>query len=273
VTFELRLENDNGVVTEERLEDVVWLTKDVGAWRIAKLGMLAAWATLVQVERDELDELRMPPNVEDERAKFAAEVANALRVRATREASYRAVYDSASCADGTTYPDVEGDVVDYRHPAPASPTPQLPAADIRALHVHAGDGVICALFELQGDVQTGTTFDFAIESPDSDWGAGFSQGFEVELRADGRARVTSGQSDERRPLVAPAEVGREGNRLMIRVDAQSFSAGNPFPGSRAASRVLTQFRLRADVTLEVSAARLLHDDLDAPEDTGRLRYP
>jgi hypothetical protein len=271
VTIRVRFEElSSKVVGAEPLEEVVWLTREDGAWRIAKLGPVAAWASLAPGSEEEQ---RAAPDIEAERRKFTQEVAEARRIRREYEESYRVVAGSASCPEGKTYPDPAADVVDYRHPAPASPTPQLPAADIRALHVHSKDGVICALFELAGDVETGTTFDFAIDSPGSDWGRGFSQGFEVHLREDGRARTTSGLDDQRRPIAVPAALGREGNRFVLEVDAKSFANGRPFPGSVAPSRPLVRFNLRADVTFEQSEARLLHDDLDAPESTLRLPYP
>ena len=39
VTITLRLEEDERGVYDKRLEDVVWLTKDAGAWRVAKLSI------------------------------------------------------------------------------------------------------------------------------------------------------------------------------------------------------------------------------------------
>ena len=162
-----------------------------------------------------------------------------------------------------------------RRPLPTPP--QLPAADLRAFHVHAADGRICALFELSGDIQTGTTFDFAIESPDFEWGrSGFSQGFEIDLRTDGRARMTSGLDDERRAISVQAEVGRDGPRLALLVNAESFSTGRPFtPGSVAPAQPLDRFDFRADTTVEVSEQRLLHDDLgeEAPDGMRRHPYP
>jgi hypothetical protein len=271
VTITLRLEDDERGLYDERLEDVVWLTKDAGAWRVAKLSILARWASLTE---DSEAELTSPPDVRAERRAFAVEVTKAQGLRSAREAGYGVVATSVACPDGKTYPDGSDDVVDYRHPAPPTPTPQVPAADIRAVHVYASGRRICALLELAGPVQTGTIFEFAIESPHFEWGlSGFSQGFEVELRADDRARVTSGRDDQRRPISVPAEVGRAGNRLMLAVGAESFSTGRPFPGSTTSSGPLSRFKLRASVTVEVGEERLLHDDLGPGPPEGVLRYP
>ncbi len=270
ITVELELEQDGREYTEP-LEDIVWITRDADAWRVATLSSVAAQASIVLESEPDFD---VPPDPAAEREAFAAEVESALRRREEYEASYREVSGEASCPDAARYADTGRDVEEYRHPAPPPPTPQLPAADLRAVHVHAADGRICALFELSGDIQTGTTFDFVIESPDFDWGvSGFSQGFEVDLRTDGRARVTSGRNDERRAISVPAEVGRDGPRLALLVDAESFSTGEPFPGSVTPSSPLDRFNLRADVTVEVSEERLLHDDLGPGPPEGTQRYP
>lgn len=272
VTITLRLEEYGRGEYEEPLEDVVWVIREAGAWRVAKLSAVAGWASLIATERG--DDLTAPPDIDAERRSFAAEAAKAREMRSAREASYRAVRDTATCPDGKAYADGSGDVVDYQHPAPPTPTPQLPAADIRTLYVHASDRRICVLFELAGDVRTNTVFDFAVSSPDFDWGrSGFSQDFEVDLRTAGRARVTSGRDDQGRPVSVPAEVGKAGNRVMLALDAKSFAGGRPLPGSVTVPGPSERFDLRADVTVRVSARRLLHDDLGPGPPEGVRTYP
>jgi hypothetical protein len=276
ITVTLRLEESGGSPYSKPLEDMVWLTRDSGAWRVAKLSLVAAAASLAGGERDERDELTTPPDVSDERRAYAQEVADAFDRRQKHEEAFREPTGSVSCPGARRYEDASGDVVEYRFPAPPPPTPQLPAADIRAVEVHAAEGEICVVFEMAGSVEPKTTFEFAIESNDFDWAvAGFSQGFEVELRSDGRARVSSGLDDHHRSLTVPAEVGQAANRFRLVVDGASFAAGRPFPGSRAPSRPLDRFLLRADVTFEVDETRLLHDDLGPgpPEGVKRFAYP
>jgi hypothetical protein len=272
VTITLRLEEDARGEYEEPLEDVVWVTREAGAWRVAKLSTVAGWASLIATERG--DDLTAPPDIDAERRSFASEAANARQTRSAREGSYRAVKDTATCPDAKAYADGSGDVVDYQHPAPPTPTPQLPAADIRTLRVHASEERICVLFELAGDVRTDTVFDFTVSSPDFDWGrSGFAQQFEVDLRTDGRARVTSGRGDQGRPVSVPAKVGKGGNRLMLALDAKSFAAGRPLPGSVTVPGPSERFDLRADVTVRVSVKRLLHDDLGPGPPEGTRTYP
>lgn len=274
VRVTLHLEEWGRGTYDEPLEDVVWLTRDSGALRVAKLSLVAAWASLAQEsERDST----AAPDVAKERRTFAAEVAKQKARRQRREESYGKPSSAASCRGANRYADGRGDVVDYRHPAPPTPTPQLPAANIQAVDVEASDGQICVVFEMAGELHADTTFKFAIESPDFEWGrAGFSQGFEVELRGDDRARVSSGLDDERRSQTVPAEVGRDGNRLRLVLDSSSFAAGHPYPGSREQqARPLERFRFLASVTVVLGEKRHLHDDLGSgpPEGVERFAYP
>ncbi len=275
ITVTLRLE-ESGREYEEPLEDTVWLTRDADAWRVAKLSLVAAAASLVGGERDEIDQLTAPPDVAEERSTYAQEVADAIGRRQEHEGAFGEPASSVSCPGAKRVEDELTDVVDYRHPAPPTPTPQLPAADIRAVEVEASGGRICFVVEMAGDIQPATTFEFAIESPDFEWGlAGFAQQFEVELRDDGRARVSSGRDDERRSVSVPADVGRQGNRLRLVVDEASFATGRELPGSRVESKPLERFLFRADVTVEQSEERHLHDDLGPgpPEGVERFSYP
>jgi hypothetical protein len=182
-----------------------------------------------------------------------------------------------SCPGARRYEDASGDVVEYRFPAPPPPTPQLPAADIRAVEVHAAEGEICVVFEMSGAIRGGTTFTVSHETPGVDWSqSGFAQFFEVELRTDGRARVTSGRDLSQRTLSVPASVGRDGARLMLVLSRASFAAGRPAPMSREQKgRPLPRFQFLASVTVEVDETRLLHDDLGPgpPEGVKRFAYP
>jgi hypothetical protein len=240
---------------------------------VAKLSKVAAAASIgLQAEGD----LTAAPNVAAERRAFAAEVAAAKRRREARADAYRGVQDTATCTNATSYADGAKDVVDYHFPAPSSPTPQLGAADIKSLALRSSSGRICVVFEMAGPIRRGSTFEFAIESPNADWGrSGFSQGFEVELRLDGRARVSSGIDDAHRSISVPGTVGLDGKRLMLVVDAASFAAGRPFPGSVSAAQPLEHFRFRGDVTVVLSEQRYLHDDLGPgpPQGVVRFDYP
>jgi hypothetical protein len=268
ITVRLRLDKD-GIATTETLHDVVWVTRDAGAWRVAKLSEVAAAASIgLESERD----LTAPPDLEAVRRAYADFVAATDQQRRQRQQAYGPIEGTATCRGGVRYRDPANDVVDYLHPAPPTPTPQLPEADIRGLQVQSANGRICVVFELGGEPRGRSTFEFALQSPDFDWGkSGFAQSFEVELRADGEARVASGLDGERHPILVPGTIGASGNRLMFLIDRASFAAGQPLPGSMVPSRPLLQFKFRADVTFFLSERRYLHDDV--PELSERLPYP
>jgi hypothetical protein len=277
ITVRLRLE-ESGREYEEPLEDTVWLTRDADAWRVAKLSRVAAAASLMGSDREEIDQLTAPPDVAEERSMYSREVAEAIGRRQEHEGAFSQPVSSASCSGAKRYEDTTNDVVDYRHPAPSSPTPQLPAADIGAVEVEASDGRVCVVFEMSGAIQGGTTFTVSHETAGFDWSqSGFAQFFEVELRTDGRARVTSGRDLSQRTLSVPATVGRDGARLMLVVDQASFAAGRPAPMSREQKgRPLARFQFLASVTVEVDEQRSLHDDLGPPDPPGgieRFSYP
>ncbi len=73
ITIRLHLDQDGRPITESR-DDVVWVTKDSGAWRVAKLSEVAAAAS-IGLPSDE--DLIAAPDVDAERRAYAAEVAAA----------------------------------------------------------------------------------------------------------------------------------------------------------------------------------------------------
>jgi hypothetical protein len=271
ITAKLRLDQDGKPLTQS-IDDVVWVTKDSGAWRVAKLSEVAAAAS-IGLESEE--SLTTPPNVEAERRAYAAEVAKARKLRLERRRSYHEVGTTAKCPGSSVrYRDAARDVVDYLHPAPKTPTPQLPAADIRALQIRSVPGRICVLFELAGRPHGGSTFTFLFETPGVvDGRPGFGREFEVELRADGRARVTSGRDDDDHTISVPSRVGVEGNRLMLVVDRKSFASGRSVPASTSAKPPYARFDFLAGVTVVVSEKREVHDDVPSDVVRARASYP
>jgi hypothetical protein len=251
------------------------VTCDSGAWRVAKLSEVAAAASVVvprAAPAPPEEDLTAAPDVDAERLSFAAAIATAKHQRREREDAYREVEASAVCSNAARYEDPREEVIDYLHPAPPGPTPQLPAADLHAVNVAATGDQICVLFELLGKPRPGTTFEVSIESPAFNWGrSGFRQEFEVELRSDGRALVTSGLDDQRHALPVPGTVGMEGNRVMLVVDDDSFRSGRPLPGSTVPSGPLPRFGFSADVTVVLNPKRYLHDSLVEPGK--RVSYP
>jgi hypothetical protein len=267
--------SSKAVPYDEPLEDIVWLTQDAGAWRVAKLSEVAAAASIGLPTATDFD---IAPDIAADRRAYAAEAARARRQRRAYERSFKEVVDRANCPGAARYPDGHNDVVDYRHPAPATPTPQLGAADISAVETSSRGGRLCTVFEMAAPVRGDTTLTLSHESPAADWsttGRGFAQFFEVELRADMRARVTSGSDPSGRALSVPATVGVDGQRVMLVLDRSSFEAGRPSPAGTAQARLLKRFKFVAQATLVLSERRSLHDDLGPgpPTATVRFEYP
>jgi hypothetical protein len=257
---------------EEPLQDVVWLTQESGAWRVAKLSQVAAAASLALPTDTDYD---VPPDVDTDRRAFAAEAAKATRQQREYKQSFRPIVDDATCPRAARYPDGQNDVVDHRQSAPPTPTPQLAAADIRAVETYSKGGRVCTVFEMAGDVRGGSTFTLSHESPNADWtttGRGFAQFFEVELREDMHARVTSGRDPTGRALSVPATTGVDGRRLMLVLDESSFAAGRASPSGTETSRLLPRFRFIASATVDLNERRSLHDDLGPGPPTGTVRF-
>jgi hypothetical protein len=99
----------------------------------------------------------------------------------------------------------------------------------------------------------------------------FSQSFEVEIRNDGSARVTSGQDDDGRPIAVPAEVGSDGSSVSVRLDAESFRAGQESWHSPE-EPPLTDFGFSIGTVAQAGESSSVVDILGtAPSDT--FRYP
>jgi hypothetical protein len=250
------------------LTDVVWLVRDDGAWRIAKLGPIAAWASLAGGESDEL---RARPNVAAERRDFAAEVAAFERRQRAREASYRRTVTSLRCKTTLTLPDPPRDMNDWIHPAPRTSIAHIGRADLRSLSLGRSGLSLCLRFEMAAGIRGPSQFSFNI----SDKHAGgnfFSQGFDVDLRSDGRARVTSGLDRDRRPIAVPAKVAVSGTSLTLLVDRRSFAVGKPYPLSNGRPS-LDRFGFGAAVNVRLSTRRETTDPLGTTPNDTSFTYP
>jgi hypothetical protein len=102
-------------------------------------------------------------------------------------------------------------------------------------------------------------------------GGRFSQSFSLEIREDGSARVTSGEDDDGRPIAVPAEVASDGSSVSIRLDADSFRAGQESWYSPE-KPPLTDFGFAIGTVAQAGESSSVVDILGtAPSDT--FRYP
>jgi hypothetical protein len=266
VVIRLHVE-ENGKPRTLPLEDVVWLTRDRGAWRIAQLGAVAAAASLVGATSGGP---LARPDVAAERRRFAGELSAFERRQRTREASYRRTVDSLGCRPGMRVRDPAGGVRDWILPAPRSPLPNVPRADLLAVSLARQGNSLCIQFETAGHVRGPSEFHFSMRSRRAK--GNFFQSFEVELRSDGRARVTSGVDAERRPLAVPATVGVSGRRLTLLVDRRSFAAGNPGAWS-VGTPSLDRFGFGASMYVRLSTRRETADPLGTEPNDTFFTYP
>jgi hypothetical protein len=249
------------------LTDVVWLVRDGGAWRIAKLGAIAAGASLAGGSSDELGDR---PDVTAERRSFAADVAAFERRQRAREASYRRTVGSVRCKTTLTVSDPARDMNDWIHPAPRTSIAHIGRADLRSFSLGRSGLSLCLRFETASGIRGPSEFSFHIS--DKHAGGFFSQGFEVDLRPDGRARVTSGVDRERRPVAVPASVAVSGRSLTLLLDRRSFAAGKPYPMSDGRPS-LDRFGFGAAVNVRLSTRRETTDPLGTTPNDTSFAYP
>jgi hypothetical protein len=137
-----------------------------------------------------------------------------------------------------------------------------PRADIRSLTVRASGGRFCVSFETARRItgELGAGFQVRNPGPDRPGRPFFLQGFDVELRPDGTARVTSGLDDSRHTIAVPARVGVSGSRLSLELDQPSFARGRPSPMSQG-SAPLEQFSFLAFLSTKAGMTAALRDYL------------
>jgi hypothetical protein len=266
VTLHLKAAPNYRAAETEPLHDVVWLVRERGAWRVAKLSATAAAASLVGGDESLLAE----PDPQADARRFVAE-RNAFEHRAVaRERSFRSVGSLADCSGSLVMRDDPGDPVDYRFPHPATPVPAVARADLRGVRIRSGDGEVCVRFDLAGDARAPMTFTLLLSGVAAT-GTSFARLFDVELRGDGKARVTSGERAGH-AVAVPARVGRGDRAFSLLLDDSSFDAGVPLPSSRGPLN-LERFVFVASVTVPISSRRTLHDDLGPQRPSERFIYP
>jgi len=271
-TLVVEFVNENDRRAEREFHDVVWLRRTDGAWRVAKLSMAARTASLgVPGDSAEEDPLSRPDLERDRRA-YLRELRRFQTYTRRREATYRVVGEPADCSGGAGVDDPSGDPVDYIHPAPDTPLPRKSNMDLRRVEVNRDGSRICVAMTMWGDVRGPLTASFNMR--DSMMGSRFIQVFDVEVRHDGTARVTSGKNDRERPISVPAEVGRDGPRLTLVLDEESFEAGRPIPATDPDEPPPEDaFAFMVSTEAPAGDRRLAHDDLGPNPSPTSFSYP
>jgi hypothetical protein len=176
----------------ETVDDTVWLARFDGSWRVAKLSEVARAASFSDTRADEEpplpgdDDPQAMPDVAAEQRAFAERVERFREVLADHEASYDEPGAAESCDGGVSVNDPEGD---------------QPGADLAGVDVSVEGDSVCVRWRFfrRPDPPLGLSYNH-YTGPDG-------PGFDVEIREDGTARMTSGEDDDGRPIVVLAEIG------------------------------------------------------------------
>ena len=261
---------DGRFLRRRGLRDVVWLARSGGAWRVARLSAVAAAASIL-VDGRPNDDHAARPDVAGEQRRFEAAVLDFERRTRSIERSFRSPGRLADCSGGVTLRDAARDLRDYQFPAPRTPIPRTPGVDLRGLQVRSKDEIVCVRVDMAGNVARPLELSFTL----ADWanaGQGFHQSFVVKLRKGGDVHVTSGEDEDRRPVVIPARVGIEGARLSLVLDRQSFERGSPGAASNGTAP-LSRFVFQVSATAQLSERRTLYDAFEGgPRGSRETRF-
>ena len=271
-TLVVELVQENDRRAQREFHDVVWLVRADGAWRVAKLSKAARTAPLgLPGDSPEEDPLSRP-DIERDRRAYLGELGQFQSYARRREGTYRTVGEPADCSGGASVDDPSGDPVDYIHPAPDTPLPRKKEMDLRRVEVQRDGSRICVAMTMWGNVRGPLTASFNMR--DSMMGSRFIQIFDVELRRDGTARVTSGEDDQDRPISVPAEVRRDGPRLTLVLDEKSFETGRPIPATDPDEPPPEgAFAFMVSTEAPAGDRRLAHDDLGPKPSPTSFSYP
>jgi hypothetical protein len=263
---------EDGATRVERLSDRVWLARLDGAWRVAKLSAVAHAASLSmprfddeQVSGDAEDDLAEAPDVAEEQRLFAVAVEAFHRRGEERKASYGSVGAAADCSGGLSVPDDKADQ-DWNGGGLPEDPPQIPGGDIRKVSVVVRGKQVCVRWDLAGAPKAPLVLKYGHRK-----GPTAGQFFDVELRQDGSARVTSGEDDEGRPIPVPAQVGTDDTAVTLLLDPRSFRAGQG-ESAKPKAPPLARFGISAGTVAIAGDRRSVLDQL-GPESSATFRYP
>jgi hypothetical protein len=273
-TLVVELVNESDRRVEREFRDVVWLVREGDAWRVARTSKVAHVASLgMPGDSSEADPLARP-NVDELRRAYLAELRSFRDYERQREHAYRPTGEPTDCSGAVTLDDPRGDPVDYIHPAPATPLPRRDQIDLRRAQVRREGDRICVALTMWGRVEGPLTARFSVSKRASNPAETFQQIFDVEVRRDASARVTSGEDDQERPISVPARVGLEGPVLTLVVDQRSFEAGRPIPATLPGATAPTgAFEFLISTQAAAGERRAAHDDLGPNPSPTFFGYP
>lgn len=248
----------------ERIDEVVWLARLDGAWRVAKLEKVADLASIGGPG----EATSVPPDIAKELRAFAALTEAAERREDEHEASYQALREAADCTPGTSVEDAESDQIWNAAATKSGDAPRVPGGDLLGVEVGVDGERVCVRWRLAGAPERPMALSYHHRmGPTAS--AGFNQSFEIEIRDDGTARVTSGADDDGRPIAVPAEVGVDDSSVTVALGAESFQAGQAEWDSPK-EPPMKEFGFSAGTVAKAGKSSSVLDNLgSAPSDTFR----
>jgi hypothetical protein len=120
-----------------------------------------------------------------------------------REASYQSLGEAADCSGGPSVQDAEGDQSWNGAATKSGDPPRVPGGDLVGVDVVVDGQTVCARWRLAGTPEPPMALSYHHRTGPTV--GRFSQGFDIEIRHDGTARVTSGVDDDGRPIAVPAQ--------------------------------------------------------------------
>jgi hypothetical protein len=259
----------NSVPGTATVDTVIWVARLAGAWRVAKLEQVASLASLRSQADGPGADYAAPPYVAAEQRAFAALVDDSRERREEHEASYQPLGQVADCSGGASLEDPEGDQAWNGGATKSGDPPRVPGGDLVGMDVVVEGETVCARWRLAGTPEPPLALSYHHRTGPTV--GRFSQSFSLEIRDDGSVRVTSGEDDDGRPIAVPAEVGSDGSSVSVRLDAESFRAGQESWYSPE-EPPLTDFGFSIGTVAQAGESSSVVDTLGtAPSDT--FRYP
>jgi hypothetical protein len=210
---------DLHTTSQKEEDDVVYLARFDGRWRVAQLSAVAHHASLAT--SGDSTGATGPPDVKAAQARYdALKSKTADRAQRERDA-YTQPGGRASCEgrDGRLT-DPAGDLKDQQQGA-RNPHPDAPEADVRSATIVPTADRFCVTVELgaapRGELALSLRVRYHSAPGSDDGNPEFLATVTAERRDDGKWRVSSGKEDDGHPRLVPGDVSEDGRRVSFAV--------------------------------------------------------
>jgi hypothetical protein len=225
----LAVERDEGR-DRETLDDVIWLVQRDERWRIAKpSGLLYAAFGTYQVPADLLE----APDLAAQEREYEKALESEREQEEAEQATFTEPEEGVLSCGGpeSAYDDASHDLhIEGDRALTRAESDRYATADVRRVEVDVDGDDICARFTLADNkVEELLLIRFDIYSPEQNTSYGPAMELQLEVQADGRARLAYEdihvEADDygRHPVVpVPGRVAREGNTFSLRANRREL---------------------------------------------------